>query len=71
MQLFTIKTYSMRRAAKSPAPLPEALRMSPRQFLKMTSLQVPAYSESFRQPGEAGIPNAGTPSFHNQQEGIR
>ena len=71
MQLFTIKTFPMGRAAKSPAPLPEALHMSPRKFLKMTSLQVPTYSDSFRQPGEAGIPNVGTPSFHNQQEGIR
>ena len=70
MQLFIITTYSTRRPANSSAPLPGALHMSPREFLKLTSHQVPAYSESFHQPGEAGIPNVGTPSFHNQQEGI-
>ena len=50
MQLFTIKTYPTGRPEKSPAPLPEALHMSPRKFLKMTSFPVSAYSESFQQP---------------------
>ena len=71
MQLFTIAIYPTGRPANSLAPLPGALHMSPREFLKLTSRQVPAYSESFHQPGEAGIPNADTPSFHNQQEEIR
>ena len=71
MQLFTIKSYPMSRPAKSPAPLPEALHMSPQKFLKMTSLQIWGCPERFHQPGEACIPNADTLSFHNQQEEIR
>jgi len=70
MQLFTITTYPSGHPANSPGPLPVALHMCPREFLKMTFQQVPEYSEIVHQPGGVGIPNSGTPSFPNQQEGI-
>lgn len=64
MQLFTLKTFPAGHPAKGPAPLPVALQRSPREFLKMTSPE-PGYSESFQQPAESGMPNAGTPPFHH------
>ena len=66
MQLFAIKIYPTGRPAKSPAPLPGALHMSPREFLKLSSPQVRyTHMQSFHQPGQYGDLNADTPSFHN------
>ena len=73
MQLFAIKIYPTGLGTKSPAPLPGALHMSPREFLKLSSPQV-RYTPMRRVPtngGGCGDLNAETPSFHNQQEEIR